>query len=255
MKTSRSHSRAISSSGGDELSLQDFSNYQQRQQHEHKNGFLKIQSCCARALSDGYAYAWIDTVCIDERSSAEITEAINSMYHWYAKAAVCYAYLEDLASEKESVPLSSDLKRCRWFTRSWTLQELIAPKTVIFFNKSWDVIGERKHLAHQLSSITGIDCKALLGNPIRMFSIASRISWASRRETTRAEDLGYCLLGIFGINMPLLYGEGGQRAFFRLQHEILCNSNNQSIFAWSIPQSSLGTASLWSPLTSSPSFF
>ncbi|KAK0738719.1 hypothetical protein B0T18DRAFT_308716, partial [Schizothecium vesticola] len=215
-----------------------------------KNGFRKIQECCRLSKCDGYKYAWIDTVCIDKTSSAELTEAINSMYDWYAKSATCYTYLEDLESEN-----LSDLTRCRWFTRGWTLQELIAPKKVIFFNKNWDMVGDKNRLSHNIGGITGIRCPTLLGNPIQLFSIADRMSWASRRETTRPEDLAYCLLGIFGINMPLLYGEGGQRAFIRLQQEILRHSNDQSIFAWSIPQGHNLGQSLFNSLASSPSFF
>ncbi|KAK5654620.1 hypothetical protein OQA88_6941 [Cercophora sp. LCS_1] len=165
--------------GNDELSLQDFKDYQQRQQHCHKNGLRKIQECCRLSKSNGYKYAWIDTVCIDKTSSAELTEAINSMYDWYAKSAICYAYLEDLQSEKEAATFLSDLKRCRWFTRGWTLQELIAPEKVIFFNKSWNMVGDKNRLSHDLGDITGICCPALLGNPIRLFSIADRMSWAS----------------------------------------------------------------------------
>ncbi|KAI9162976.1 HET-domain-containing protein [Paramyrothecium foliicola] len=234
---------------GNEPSLQAMADCLRRKDDER---FLKIRSCCAQALKDGYIFLWVDTVCIDKTSSAELSEAINSMYDWYSSAGVCYAYLEDFSLRKESTLLTSELAKCRWFTRGWTLQELIAPVKMVFFNQDWIEIGDRKQLAHTIKSITGIEPHVLYGKSIHLFSVAERMSWASRRNTTRAEDQAYCLLGIFGINMPMLYGEGGPKAFFRLQQEILRASNDQSIFAWS-PSESRST--LHGLLAPSPSFF
>ena len=238
--------------GENELSYQDMVNVSQ---HRHKSGFRKILSFCARARKDGYRYGWMDTVCIDKTSSAELSEAINSMYRWYSKSAVCYVFLEDLAWDETLRPPISILEKCRWFSRGWTLQELIAPELVVFANANWVDIGDKKSLAFSIADITGIDVGTLHGFSVKRISTACRMSWASHRKTTRPEDLAYCLLGIFGINMPLLYGEG-EKAFIRLQEEILRNSDDHSIFAWSIDDDG-GPAKFgcWSLLAPSPAYF
>ncbi|KAK4443821.1 HET-domain-containing protein [Podospora aff. communis PSN243] len=251
--------------GDEELCLQDMADLSSRENNR------------ARALQDGYDHVWIDTVCIDKTSSAELSEAINSMYEWYAKSTVCYAFLEDFSFQdaslgdahsddtssenSESLRLPSalyfQLSQCRWFTRGWTLQELIAPKRIVFFDKDWIEFGDRSDLTDDISAITGIDVVTLAGFSPRRQSVAYRMSWASRRTTTRPEDLAYCLLGVFGVNMPMLYGEGGERAFIRLQEEILRKSDDTSIFAWSAGTSwSTDVESgYWSLLAPSPSFF
>jgi hypothetical protein len=114
--------------------------------HQEKRGYRKIQLCCQRALKDAYSYIWVDTVCIDKTSNVELSEAINSMYKWYSKAEVCYAFLEDLETVQTSDSFLSDLRDCRWFTRGWTLQELIAPRQVIFVNKDWVEVGDKGSL-------------------------------------------------------------------------------------------------------------
>ena len=196
---------------------------------ESKAGWAKITGACATARRDDHPYIWIDTCCIDKSSSAELTEAINSMYKWYEKAAVCYAYLEDMQPTRGRTP---SLAKCRWFTRGWTLQELLAPKVVELFAANWSLIGKKTDMLKEISLVTGIEEKFLLGSsPLSSASIAKRMSWASERETSREEDTAYSLLGIFGVNMPLLYGEG-DKAFRRLQEEIMKTSHDQSLFAW-----------------------
>lgn len=190
-----------------------------------KPGFTKIQYCCEQAIQDQLDWAWVDTACINKESSAELSEAINSMFSWYAQAAICYAYLSDIAGQRDITP-------SRWFTRGWTLQELIAPKTVIFYNQTREKLGIKDHLCETLSAITGIDATILKKEqPLIDFSIAQRMSWASKRTITRKEDIAYCLLGIFDANMPLLYGEG-EKAFTRLQKVIMSQSEDHSLFAW-----------------------
>ncbi|EPE25177.1 hypothetical protein GLAREA_11758 [Glarea lozoyensis ATCC 20868] len=212
---------------------------------EVRLGYSKIQHCCKQADKDGYDYVWIDTCCIDKSSSAELSEAINSMYVWYQNAAICYAYLSDakiflrvtsvfgtqLFNDEAGIDFEELLRDCRWFTRGWTLQELIAPSRVDFYDQNWELIGEKGQLSCVLSRITGIDNETLAGGNVKEVSVAKRMSWASKRVTTRAEDIAYCLLGIFGVNLPLLYGEG-KKAFTRLQEEIMKNSDDQSLFAW-----------------------
>ncbi|OBS24588.1 hypothetical protein FPOA_05130 [Fusarium poae] len=190
-----------------------------------KSGFDKIQKSCYQARVDGYDYLWCDTNCIDKRSSAELSEAINSMFSWYRNSAICYAYLADV-QPGDLQSFSSP----RWFTRGWTLQELLAPKALIFFAKDWSVFGTRDSLSEKIFEITKIK-RDRTGDNIHQVSVSERMSWVSHRETTRVEDIAYCMLGIFDINMPLLYGEGN-KAFIRLQEEIIRVSNDQSIFCW-----------------------
>ncbi len=199
----------------------------------HLPGFAKISKFCERARSERLEFAWIDTCCIDKSSSAELSEAINAMHEWYRRASVCYVYLSDVSvlaqNDDEKADKEKKFQDSRWFTRGWTLQELLAPQYVKFFDKDWISFGSRTSLAPALVSITGIDATSL--ERPRWASIATRMSWASSRKTTRVEDLAYCLLGLFEVNMPLLYGEG-EKAFQRLQHEILKVSDDESIFAW-----------------------
>lgn len=171
------------------------------------------------------------------------------MFIWYRDAQICYAYLQDVDSGEDYGNSSSSFSRSRWFTRGWTLQELIAPSKLVFLGSDWREIGSRSKLVETIAQVTGIDAFLFQHGVLGRYSIAQRMSWASKRQTTRVEDQAYCLLGIFGVNMPLLYGEG-TRAFVRLQEEIMKQSDDHSIFAWS---STTGTQS--GLLASSPSDF
>ncbi|KAH8593057.1 heterokaryon incompatibility protein-domain-containing protein [Bisporella sp. PMI_857] len=203
----------------------------------------KVRNTCTVAADHGFDYVWIDTCCIDKTSSAELSEAINSMYRWYQESGVCYAYLADVlstADDHQSMARSSEFLNSKWFTRGWTLQELIAPSIVIFFDQKWREIGTKSSLRQPISKITGIPDSILLGDDdLECASVAQRMSWASGRKTTRVEDRAYCLMGIFCVNMPLLYGEG-ERAFIRLQEEIIKVSDDRSLFAWESSDSSGG---------------
>jgi hypothetical protein len=219
-----------------------------------KKGYAKIDMTIALALGDGLSYVWVDTCCIDKSSSAELTEAINSMFDWYATAEVCYVYLSDLASDHSL----DHLHQCRWFTRGWTLQETIAPIKVVFYDQAWSVRGKKDELVDRLESITGIDKGALRGtHSLDSFSVAHKMSWAASRTTTRVEDTAYCLLGIFGVNLPLLYGEG-TKAFRRLQEEIIRTTPDLTIFAWRFQQTEPGPLDrtiVTGVLASDPSLF
>ncbi|KAL8654592.1 MAG: hypothetical protein Q9226_003370 [Calogaya cf. arnoldii] len=218
--------------GDGEVSFKDI---QQLDVAASKKGFIKIRKSCELALKDKLEYVWVDTCCINKESSAELSEAINSMFRWYQSAAVCYAFLSDIEiAGAESI--EAEIQKSVWFTRGWTLQELLAPKELMFYDQSWNVIGTKRGLANILYQRTGISVKVLSADwPLLSdYSIAHRMSWASRRTTTRKEDLAYCLLGIFDVNMPLLYGEG-DKAFIRLQEEIIKRSDDHSIFAWPMP--------------------
>ena len=200
------------------------------QEHAKKMlGYSKISNCCSLARSDGYKYVWIDTCCIDKRSSAELSEAINSMYAWYQDAQKCYAYLADVLPDENPHGENSSFRKSRWFTRGWTLQELLAPSTVEFYGQNWHEIGTQVSLRDVLCEITTIDEEILLCGNFETASVAKKMSWASKRTTTRIEDIAYSLFGIFGVNMPTLYGEG-RHAFTRLQHMIIQSSNDHTIF-------------------------
>ncbi|KAH7919968.1 HET-domain-containing protein [Leucogyrophana mollusca] len=219
-------------------------------------GYKKIKRCCAQARADGYKYAWIDTCCIDKSSSAELSEAINSMYRWYEDAAVCYAYLADVPSDENPVDERSKFRNSRYFKRGWTLQEVIASKIVEFFAEDWVKIATRESETFVIAEVTGVDWRVLSKRlSLANVSVAKKMSWASERKTTRVEDRAYSLMGLFGVHMPLLYGEG-ENAFIRLQHEIMRTSNDQSIFAWGITPTSYSRLSAPSSLlASSPSNF
>ena len=227
--------------GKQEVSFQDFHSPAFRQANLHSAGYAKIVATCDQARRQGLEYVWIDTCCIDKTSSAELGEAINSMFRWYRDAAICYAFLEDVDLGHTSTHAGTEgiqgmfgamgFGHSRWFTRGWTLQELIAPRNLEFYNKHWTKIGEKTSLAEPLQNITGVDEFVLKGGPLEQVSVGRRMSWASDRQTTREEDVAYSLLGIFNVNMPLIYGEG-RRAFQRLQEQILRQSDDHTLFAW-----------------------
>lgn len=186
---------------------------------KEKPGFRKVQFCGEQAAKDELEYFWVDTCCIDKSSSTELQEAINSMFQWYSKASKCYVYLTDVSCDnftdgEQSFPKS------RWFTRGWTLQELLAPKYVEFYSLEQKHIGDKNSMMEEIHNITGISIQALQGHPLHQFSIEERKSWAENRHTKREEDLAYSLFGIFSIYMPLLYGEGRENAFARLERKI-----------------------------------
>lgn len=218
-----------------EATLQQWSKRTTRLRKFKLPGYAKVYGACKLARQDGLRYLWIDTVCIDKSSSAELSEAINSMFAWYENAKVCYVYLSDVKvpSKDDNIDVLSLFRRSRWWTRGWTLQELLAPTNILFYTREWVLMGTKYALAMLIQEITGIDEGYLRGTRrISLCSIAQRMSWASKRVTTREEDLAYSLLGIFGINMPLLYGEGSQNSFRRLQEEVIKTSIDQSIFAF-----------------------
>ncbi|KAI9782330.1 MAG: hypothetical protein M1839_005203, partial [Geoglossum umbratile] len=191
-----------------------------------KAGYRKIQFCEKQAAKDGLQFFWVDTCCIDKSNNTELAEAINSMFRWYQDAARCYVYLSDVSTgssigDDEFVRRwKTAFKKSRWFTRGWTLQELIAPVSVEFFSVEGERLGDKKSLEQTLHELTGVATQALRGSPLSYFSTDERMSWAAKRRTKREEDVAYSLLGIFNIHMPLIYGEGRQKALSRLLKEI-----------------------------------
>jgi hypothetical protein len=237
----------------------------------HKAGYRKLDFCAEQAAKDSLQYFWVDTCCFDRSSSAELTEAINSMFAWYRGAAVCYVYLSDvsLASSPpaqgwHAVPQQSRwitqggtrqdptsalttapssrqpsqqgwypaFQRSRWFTRGWTIQELVAPVSVEFFSVDGQNLGSKHYLLQELHQITGISIEALQAgsqpnfNFNEKFSFEERMSWMDNRKTKLKEDIAYSLLGIFDVNMALLYGEGRDKALARLKRECMIASSD-----------------------------
>ncbi|EIW58446.1 HET-domain-containing protein, partial [Trametes versicolor FP-101664 SS1] len=222
---------------GEEQSFQDVKTLSSATTHNMGSTFPqglspKILDFCVYARKRGYKWVWIDTCCIDKTSSAELSEALNSMYSYYAKADICFALLDDIRGDEDPREVTSTFRKSSWFKRGWTLQELLAPHAVIFLSPLWQPIGTNHALADVIEQITNIDQAVLTHQlPLREVSVARRMSWASQRETTRIEDRAYSLMGIFNVFMPTVYGEG-VRAFIRLQEEILKQLSDQSIFAW-----------------------
>ncbi|ORX93522.1 hypothetical protein BCR34DRAFT_677790, partial [Clohesyomyces aquaticus] len=197
-----------------------------------KAGYEKIQFCGQQAERDGLQYFWVDTCCINKSNQVVLQDAINSMFRWYQNAKECYVYLSDVSTAKRKVSSNSSkfpwepaFRVSRWFSRGWTLQELLAPRSVQFFSCEGNHLGDKTTLVQQIYEITGITFPALQGTPLCDFSIEERFSWTKDRQTTYKEDRAYSLLGMFDICMPLLYGEGEEKAFRRLRKKITRLSN------------------------------
>jgi hypothetical protein len=206
----------------DEVTFQDLLNGT----YTKRKGHRKLQFCARQAAEDGLDFFWIDTCCIDKSSSAELQEAIGCMFRWYRDSAKCYVYLEDVSNDSfeywddREHDYSLQFRESRWFTRGWTLQELLAPKDVKFYTKQGGLIGRKSGMVDWIAEITGIPRDALQVTPLSHFNIDQRMKWSEGRKTTRQEDLAYSLLGIFDIQMTLYYGEGRERAFERLERKI-----------------------------------
>jgi hypothetical protein len=201
---------------GEEVTFNDFTAGE-----GHKAGYNKIRFCARQAERDGLRYFWVDTCCINKADTVELQHAINSMFRWYRKAAKCYAFLSDVPTADLETPIwKQALRNSRWFTRGWTLQELLAPQVVSFFSADGKHLGTRHELRQEIHEITSIPVAALTGASLDSFGIDERLSWSERRCTTREEDMAYCLLGIFGVFTYLNYGEGQDNAFRRLKEAI-----------------------------------
>lgn len=214
--------------GDDEVSFQQI----QKLESKQSKGYKQIVECCTEAASEGYQYVWIDTCCIDKTSSAELSEAVNTMYNWYRNADLCLVFLSDMTIDHDETIKDGRFRQSRWFRRGWTLQELLASDNLIFYDADWKRIGSKRELLSQIFFATGIDRMYLdRSKPPWEASVATRMSWAAYRRTTRPEDEAYCLMGLFDVNMPMLYGEG-RKAFVRLHHEIARATDDESLFAW-----------------------
>lgn len=192
-----------------------------------KVGYGKIRFCADQAIKDDLKHIWVDTCCIDKTNHTELSEAIISMFSWYQKAAKCYVFLSDVSTGSAlhhcQAPIDTweaEFRGSRWFTRGWTLQELIAPGIVEFFSTQGTFLGDKKSLQQQIHEITEIPVQALRGLSLHHFTITERFGWAQNRTTKRKEDNAYSLMGILDVIIPMLYGEGEEKASRRLREEV-----------------------------------
>ncbi|KAF5338130.1 hypothetical protein D9758_015368 [Tetrapyrgos nigripes] len=187
-----------------------------------RKGLLKIVYACVQAIKDGYSYIWIDTCCINDSNIGQKSEDINSMYEYYRSAGVCYVYLNDVNPSPSNCLTSTSLNAMTdssWFSRGWTLQELVAPSIVKFFSADWKYLGEKKDfvVSEIIACMTGIPSDVLQGSrSVGDVDIKEKIAWSINRSTTKEEDQAYCLLGLLGVTMEPRYGEGVEEAFTRL---------------------------------------
>ncbi|CEJ93232.1 hypothetical protein VHEMI08840 [[Torrubiella] hemipterigena] len=192
----------------------------------------KIIEASRLALEQGIDYLWTDWLCIDSSSSASLEKAVNGALSLLQQCALCIVHLDDL--EKDSFD-EEGLAQCRYWTRSWTLQELIIPQNVQFYDASWKLCGE-KHDADVstiVSTVTGIPVPVLV-EPDALWdtALAVRMSWAARRTCRREEDIAYSLLALAGVTLQVRYGEGSEATFLRFQEEVLRNTRDTSLLAW-----------------------
>ena len=215
--------------GSDEVSYSDFL----EDTYRRGRGWLKILKACKIAAARNVHWLWLDACCIDKRNTAEVAKSINSMYKWYQNAKECYAFLPDVNVGRSHADFAHQFRHSVWFERGWTLQELLVPPEVQFYNSTFQYLGRKRNgLDDHISAATGIGLEYLQDSSrIRNASVAERMRWASRRQTTEIEDEAYCLLGLFDISMSPCYGEG-EKAFIRLQRKILQKTEDESIFAW-----------------------
>lgn len=194
----------------------------------HKPGYEKLYFCAKQAAEDGFRFFWVDTCCIDKSSSAELSESINSMFKWYRDAEKCYVLLADVSRDATLLAF----QRSRWFARGWTLQELLAPKSLEFYSADGRYLGNKTTEMYSIHLATGIPYSALQGATLSAFGHDERLSWAEHRQTKRQEDAAYSLMGLFNVHMPLIYGEGGEKALSRLKHEIALSEEAGSRADW-----------------------
>jgi hypothetical protein len=203
---------------------------------EPVDGMRKLQSFCKVARDAGYRWAWSDTCCIDKSSNVELQESVNTMFVWYRHSALTMIYLSDVSRSSKSGALAESA----WNERGWTVQEFLAPNVVIFYQKDWSLYlddrtpnhKESVEIMQELAYATGIDLRALVNFQPGMRGAREKLQWASRRVTTWQEDIAYSLFGIFGVHLPVIYGEKKQHALGRLLQEIIARSGDITALDW-----------------------
>jgi hypothetical protein len=194
---------------------------------QDKRGYKKVVFCANQAKADGLEYFWVDTCCINKFDLPDLTTALNSILNWYRDASKCYVYLSDVSAKKNDTQHSAhdgtwiqQFRNSKWFTRLWTLQELLAPPSMDFYSQEGTWLGSKVSLELTIHEITGIPCEALQGQPLSQFSVAQKMSWTSSRVCKTDEDYAYSIMGMFDVQMSLVYGEGREEALRRLREKI-----------------------------------
>ncbi|KAF1365695.1 HET-domain-containing protein [Lizonia empirigonia] len=215
---------------GQEVAYKDLQNHKDIQDVDAKlkGGYQKIFFCAEQARRDGLDHFWVDTCCIDKANNTELSKAINCMFRWYQNAKKCYVFLSDVENDTLEGDGESAFRQSRWFNRGWTLQELLAPHSVEFFSKDGARLGDKESLKHLIHEITGIPVETLSGSDLSEYDVAKRFSWAANRQMTEEEDGAYCLFGIFGVHLPLIYGEGKEDALERLRSAAILRHKGRS---------------------------
>ncbi|KAG2745551.1 hypothetical protein P692DRAFT_201076993 [Suillus brevipes Sb2] len=197
---------------------------------------VKLQTFCKTARDAGYRWAWVDTCCIDQNNNVELQESVNSMFVWYRHSTLTIVYLADVLPSSEPGALANST----WNTRGWTVQEFLAPSTVLFYRADWTLYLNDSSPNHKESAIimreledsTGIDAQALVAFRPGMRGAREKLRWASSRVTTVQEDIAYSLFGIFHVHLPVIYGEKRQNALGRLLQEIIAHSGDITALDW-----------------------
>ncbi|KAG2081427.1 hypothetical protein BD769DRAFT_1784146 [Suillus cothurnatus] len=200
------------------------------------DGIVKLQSFCKTARDTGYRWAWIDTCCIDQSNNAELQKSLNSMFIWYRHSALTIVYLVDVPALSKPGALA----RSAWNTRGWTLPEFLAPKVILFYQRDWTLYlndhscnhKESFTIMRELENTTGVDAHFLVTFRPGMAGAREKLRWASTRVTTVQEDVAYSLFGIFGIHLPVIYGEKKQNALGRLLQEVVAQSGDITALDW-----------------------
>ncbi|KAJ8519460.1 hypothetical protein ONZ45_g3573 [Pleurotus djamor] len=236
---------------------------------EKKEGYAKLDGMCRVAGEFMCRYVWFDAVCIDKSNTMEMEETIHSMWKWYQNAYICIVHLSNTNLKLPSYPANSSvsptgprrrgdskrkqLKEDPWFRRGWTLPELLAPKRIKFYLGDWTKMDQRVGRRFDICRVQeeGFDFGAEYVQFLRLVADAATVPvcavkqfslrthsapevfhWISKRITTRPEDLSYCLMGMLDIHIPIIYGEGHENAFYRLQSACLQSSPSRLIFHW-----------------------
>ncbi|KAF9474805.1 hypothetical protein BDN70DRAFT_769036, partial [Pholiota conissans] len=195
-------------------------------------GYKKLAGFCRTAWKEyGLALVWMDTICINKDSSSELDESIRSMYAWYERADICIVYLSETHT-------TTHIPDDTWFTRGWTLQELIAPKKLKFYSAEWNRLAQDNNddkkdpiILSFIEHATMLSSEELAGR--LNVPLSRKMQWAASREVTREEDIAYSLMGIFDVSISIAYGEGVSRAFLRLLEEIMKNHiGAKDLFNW-----------------------
>jgi len=197
---------------------------------------MKLQSFCKLARHAGYQWAWVDTCCIDQNNHVELQKSLNSTFVWFRHSALTIVYLSDVPPSAKYGALA----KSEWNTRGWTVPEFLASKAIRFYQKDWTLYlddyspnhKESVEIMDELEDATGIGARALVAFQPGMRDAREKLRWVSMRVTTVPEDIAYSLFGVFGIQLPILYGENAQNALGRLLQEIIARSGDITALDW-----------------------